>query len=282
MTQAESQSGESSGTTQREQVRAAVGSIQRRQWWLWSASVLVTLLLAVGVASFALPGLLKQGEAMYAIYLNQAVRGLVGLVLLFNIYSVYQQLQIHRIQSQLADQVSALSTVEERTEEVYKLAALDALTGLYNRRSGEQRLNEEIARCQRSRCILTILAIDVNGLKAVNDRLGHPAGDELLRQFSLRLSRAIRGSDVAIRMGGDEFIVLLPECAPEEVHIVLDRLGGLNVNLNGEMIPVEFASGWTSYVRGEAAEDLLKRADDALYADKRSGKEQPKPTPALP
>ena len=152
--------------------RAAMG---KRQWWLWSSGVMVTLLLTIGIASFAFPGLLKQEDAFYSFELNQALHGLVGLVLLFNVYTVYQQLQIRRLQQTLTGQVSALDKMEARTEEVYKLALLDALTGLYNRRCGEQRLAAEVARTQRNGLPLTVIMLDLNGLKIVNDKYGHHA-----------------------------------------------------------------------------------------------------------
>jgi diguanylate cyclase (GGDEF)-like protein len=281
MTQMGSQSGKSAGAAQAEQVQASVVRIQRRQWWLWSSTLLVTMLLALGIASFSLPGLLAQAEGFYSFYLSQAMRGLVGLVLLFNVYTVYQQLQIHRIQRQLAEQVSALATMEGRTEEVYKLAALDPLTGLYNRRSGEQRLSQEILRSHRNGYSLTVLMIDLNDLKFVNDKFGHAAGDALIKNFTQRLNKAIRGSDVAARLGGDEFLALLPECKPEQVQHVLGRLNGLKMDFDGQTIPTTFSAGWTNYIPGEAPEDLLKRADDALYMDKRNRKENGNPTFAM-
>ncbi len=248
--------------------------VGRRQWWLWSSAVLVTLLLTLGIASFAFPGLLTQADATYSFHLSQAVRGLVGLVLLFNVYTIYQQLQIHRMQRGLTDQISALDKMETRTEEVYKMAMLDPLTGLYNRRSGEQRLAEEVSRSQRHGRPLTVVALDLNRLKDVNDRFGHLAGDELIKYFAGRISRAVRGSDLAVRLGGDEFLLLLPECKPEDVQLVLGRLSGVTMDLNGESISLSFSAGWTNYVPGESPEELLKRADDALYVNKRLGREQ--------
>ncbi len=248
--------------------------IERREWWLWSSVMMVTLLLTLAVASFAFPGLLGQAEAYYSFYLGQAVRGLVGLVLLFNVYVVYQQLQIHRIRRQLAEQMSAVGKVEELAEEVYKLAVLDSLTGLHNRRSGEQRLAAEIARSQRHGHPLTVLLLDLNDLKDINDELGHAAGDALIKHFAERLNKAIRGSDLAIRLGGDEFLAVLPECKIEEVRHVLGRLSGLRMQWGEQMIDVTFSAGWTNYIPGELSEELLKRADDALYVNKRAWKEQ--------
>jgi diguanylate cyclase (GGDEF)-like protein len=252
--------------------REHLRTLDRRQWWLWSSTVLVLALLTIAVASFAFPKMLSIEEVTYSFYLNQAVRALVGIVLVFCVYVVYQQTMIVRMRNQLADQIQSLARVESLTDEVYKLAALDQLTGLYNRRSGEQRLAEEISRAVRHERPLTILLMDLDGLKQINDKLGHAAGDLVLKGFSDRLRKAIRGSDLAVRLGGDEFMVLLPECRADEVKHVLNRLDGLEVEYESTRVPCRFSRGWTDYKPGESAEELLRRGDEALYADKRAGK----------
>jgi diguanylate cyclase (GGDEF)-like protein len=271
--QSEPQCTPASAGLQADHIRTNIRRIARRQWFLWSSAVMVTLLLTLGIASFAFPGLLTQAQDS-SFLLSQAIHGLVGLVLLFNVYTIYQQLQIHRIQRQLCDQVEALGKVEVRTEEVYKLAVLDPLTGLHNRRSGEERLMEEISRAQRYARPLTILTLDLDGLKHVNDTFGHSAGDELIKSFAERLNNAIRGSDLAVRLGGDEFLVLLPECRPEEVRHVLGRLSGLKVECDERLVEVSFSAGWTDFRPGESPGELLKRADDALYVNKRANLRQ--------
>jgi len=277
----ESQPVPTTGSGAAEDIRNSLRRLQRRQWWMWSSAVLVTLLLTLAIASFAFPGLLSQGSGFSSFYLDQSVRGLVGLVLLFNVYTIYQQTQINKIQGQLAQQMEAMSKMEVRTEEVYKLAALDALTGLYNRRSGEQRLRSEILRAERTGRPLTILVLDLDGLKTMNDRHGHAAGDELIRAFAQSLNRAIRGSDLAVRFGGDEFLVLLPDCKLDEVRYVLTRLSGHKMDYQGLSAAIAFSAGWANHRSGESAEELLKRADDALYVNKRASKESSGATPTV-
>jgi diguanylate cyclase len=267
-------SSQSNQGVQPDAFRENLRRLDRRQWWLWSSTMLVLILLTVAVASFAFPAMLSIEQRTYSFYLNQSVRALVGIVLLFAVYLVYQQLMIIRIRNQIADQMHSLAKVESLTNEVYKLAALDQLTGLYNRRSGEQRLAEEISRAVRHERPLTVLLMDLDGLKQINDRLGHAAGDLVLKGFAERLQRAIRGSDLAVRLGGDEFMVLLPECRADEVRHVVARVEGLEVQYNKvEKIPCRFSRGWTDYRPGETSEELLKRADEALYSNKRAGKE---------
>lgn len=256
-----------------EAFRESLRRLDRRQWWLWSTTMLVLILLTVAVATFAFPAMLSRDHQTYSFYLNLSVRALVGIVLVFMVYVVYQQTMIMRIRNQISDQVQSLAKVENLTQEVYKLAALDQLTGLYNRRSGEQRLAEEISRAVRHQRPLTVLLIDLDGLKQINDRLGHAAGDMLLKGFAERLQKAIRGSDLAVRLGGDEFMVLLPECRADEVRHVVARVEGLEVQYNSDKISCRFSRGWTDYRVGETSEELLKRADEALYANKRAGKQ---------
>ncbi|MGD0955370.1 MAG: GGDEF domain-containing protein [Candidatus Acidiferrales bacterium] len=265
---------------QTESFRENLRRLDRRQWWLWSSTLLVLILLTVAVASFAFPAILSKEQESYSFYLNQAVRALVGIVLLFSVYLVYQQTIIIRMRNQMADQIESLARVQNLTNEVYKLAALDQLTGLYNRRSGEQRLAEEISRAVRHERPLTVLLLDLDGLKQTNDRLGHAAGDLVLRGFAQRLQKAIRGSDLAVRLGGDEFMVLLPECRADEVRHVVARVEGLEIEYNSEKISCRFSRGWTDYKAGETSEELLKRADEALYANKRASKQQNASTPS--
>jgi diguanylate cyclase (GGDEF)-like protein len=273
-------SSQQSQSMQPDAFRENLRRLDRRQWWLWSSTVMVLILLTIAIASFAFPAMLSIEQQTYSFYLNQSIRALVGIVLLFAVYLVYQQMMIMKIRNQISDQMHSLTKVENLTNEVYKLAALDQLTGLYNRRSGEQRLAEEISRAVRHERPLTILLMDLDGLKQINDRLGHAAGDMVLKGFAERLQRAIRGSDLAVRLGGDEFMVLLPECRADEVRHVVARVEGLEVQYSVEKIPCRFSRGWTDYRPGETSEELMKRADEALYANKRAGKQASQTTPA--
>ena len=267
-----------------EHIRKNLTHLERRERWLWSTTVAVILLLTLGVASFAFPALLSREQSTYSFYLNQSVRALVGLVLLFSVYLIYQRNLISKLRNELTGQMNSLAKVESLASEVYKLAALDQLTGLYNRRSGEQRLAQEISRAQRHGRPLTILLMDIDGLKLMNDTHGHAAGDTALKGFADRLQRAIRGSDLAIRLGGDEFMALLPECRADEVRHVLARIEGFEFDCNDQKIRLHFSRGWTDYRTGESSQELLLRADKELYADKRAGKQGNReiPRPAVP
>ncbi len=255
-----------------QEIQASLQKLERRDWWLWVLAMVVMLLLTLAVVSLSFPGLLKFEDPFFQFSLNQSVRGLVGLVLLFNTYTIYQQTMIKRLRRQLSEQLNAMGHLRTRAEEFHKQATIDSLTGLYNRRFAEQRLTAEAARSQRYGHPLTVLSIDLNDFKQINDRYGHPAGDQVLKEFADRLNRAIRVSDLAVRMGGDEFLVLLPECPAEQVQTLLARLSPLEVDYGGRKIPVSFSAGWVGYERGETPEQFLERADQTLYADKRARK----------
>ncbi len=255
-----------------QQIHASLEKLERRDWWLWSLAIVVMLMLTLAVVSLTFPGVLKSEDPFFQYGLNQAVRGLVGLVLLFNTYTIYQQVMIKRLRRQLSQQLDAMGRLEIRAQEFHKQATIDALTGLANRRFGEQRLAAEAARSQRYGHPLTVLALDLNDFKQINDRYGHPAGDLVLKEFAALLKGAVRVSDLAVRMGGDEFLVLLPECPIEQVQNLLDRLRSLVVDHQGHKIPVKFSAGWVGYERGESPAQFLERADQTLYAEKRAGK----------
>jgi len=262
-----------SGIEEMQRIRASLARLERRDWWLWSAAVVVMLLLTVAVVSMSLPALMSDPYSFFQFHLEQAVRGLVGLVLLFNLYTIYQQVLIKRLRAQLASQIEMMAGLRLRANEYHKLAMVDPLTGLYNRRFAELRLTAEVDRSKRYGHPLTVVVIDLNDFKQINDKLGHLAGDLVLKEFGLRLSRSIRVSDLAVRMGGDEFLVILPECPAEQIPGLLTRLENLEVNFRGTDIPVRFSAGVAGFDAHGTPEQMLERADRALYAQKSEMKQ---------
>jgi diguanylate cyclase (GGDEF)-like protein len=252
----------SEGATERELTRE-LRQIDKRDWWVWSYSIFVILLLSFAVVALALPAVRQGTETIFGIKRVEAVLGLIALVLLFDVYVVYQQILIKRLRRQLAEK-------QDQADQLRSLAMVDSLTGLYNRRFAEQRLAAEVARSEHQGHPLTVLILDLSNFKQINETHGHPAGDQVLKEFATRLNKVIRGSDLAVRLGGDEFLVLLPECTLEQLKLVLGRLGFLEVDWQGQVIPVTFSAGWKQYELGERPEQLLARAVQALDARKRA------------
>ena len=246
--------------------------LDKRDWWLWTTAVIVMMLLTFAVFSLSFPDLLRLDDPFFQFSLNRAVRGLIGLVLLFNAYTIYQQVTVKRLRRLFSKQLEETRVLQVRMEEFHNLAIKDPLTSLYNRRYAKERLASEASRSMRYGHPLTVLALDLDKFKQINDTYGHPAGDEVLKTFASRLNSAIRLSDLASRMGGDEFMVLLPECAIDRAEILLARLRPMEIKYDGQTIPIRFSAGWVGYEKGETIEQFLERADRTLYADKRATK----------
>ncbi len=167
--------------------------------------------------------------------------------------------------------------------ELKELAATDSLTGLANRRAFLDRLQPEIARSRRSGSEFSIVLLDLNKFKTVNDVYGHAAGDQVLMRVGETLSQIVRQSDMAARFGGDEFILLFPESNRAEAAEVLDRLRSVSIfvpDRAGSRARISFAWGLAAWPHdGEDIEQLLQVADRRLYVMKReSGVPTPGPT----
>ena len=157
--------------------------------------------------------------------------------------------------------------------QVYRaMAYRDPLTGLWNRRYFEERLNEELSRSQRagSSRRFSVMVLDLNDFKATNDRYGHPVGDTVLKDVGDFLVTHLRHHDVACRTGGDEFSVLLPDLSAEDCGHLVDRLrGGLDEANSSRRIPISLSLGTASWPEaGDTIDALMTRADEAMYADK--------------
>ena len=263
MNQSNTNADEASKVPQQEGYSARLLELQRREWWTWGLSVLVMLMLTAGVASLAFPIIMEEGKSLWASGVFQAVAGLVFMIIIFGCYLTYEKFLINRLRMEIAER--QLHSAQWRN-----LALVDPLTGLYNRRFMERTLKAEVGRALRKHYELTVVVFDLNNFKAINDRLGHPAGDLVLKAFAGHLSAVIREADTAARLGGDEFMLILPECKAGQVPAMLRRLEPISVDLNGEKVPIHFAVGWAEYWRGIEPEELLAEADRALYEDKEN------------
>lgn len=154
-----------------------------------------------------------------------------------------------------------------------EFALTDALTRSYNRGMGMRTLEQEIARSRRNGLPLTVLMIDLDEFKKLNDRYGHLQGDVALRATADQLRKTVRRTDTVCRYGGEEFMIVLPETTPEDASVLAARLFtgveecGKEVNL-----PITISIGLSSMRAGDDASKILERADRALYASKNQGR----------
>lgn len=171
----------------------------------------------------------------------------------------------------------ALALERERTRQrIRQLAYYDGLTGLPNRSLLRARAEQAIASAERGQQPLALLFIDLDRFKQVNDSLGHPAGDQLLRHVAMLLQRELRASDVVGRLAGDEFVVVLPSCDVGRATVTLERLQAVlaePVGIAGRSLMASASVGVAMFpADGRDMDTLLSRADAAMYRAKAEGR----------
>jgi len=248
-----------------EEIRASQRQLERRDLWVWGNAVIVILSLTALVVALSVSFYLEGVKTIFGWKLSMAVRGLATIVVFFTGYMIYQHLRLRAIQRQLAER-------QIEAEVFRRLAMFDPLTGLYNRRFAEQRLRAEIARSERRGLSMLVVLLDLDDFKSINDKNGHLVGDLVLKEFAKVLSSSTRGSDLAVRWGGDEFMMLLLDCEVDQLSLVLNRLQGFGVDVNGKRMPVSFSVGSKAYEIGDTFEKLIEAADQNLYSNKAAGK----------
>ncbi len=158
--------------------------------------------------------------------------------------------------------------------EVARLASSDALTGLANRRQLDFALGREVARTVRTKEPLSVALIDIDHFKDINDTFGHVAGDEVLREVAGALARSVRDVDLVSRYGGEEFAIVLPNCASAGALVVIERVRAAVAGLGGVAKVTVSAGIATAAGEGTDGDSLIAAADEALYESKRAGRDR--------
>jgi diguanylate cyclase (GGDEF)-like protein len=167
------------------------------------------------------------------------------------------------------DAIARLCEVALRLDRLHYESLHDPLTGLYNRRGFDDHLGASISRSVRYGWSFGLVLLDLDGFKAVNDRIGHQGGDTVLRQVGEQLRHGLRAGDIAARVGGDEFALLLHIDGPNSIEAILDRLHGHQGNNEGDIT-------WTAGLamcpdEASTVDDLYRVADLRLYESKAAG-----------
>ena len=186
-------------------------------------------------------------------------------------WSISSAVQRDRLSEEL---IEARRAVESRAEELQVLSMTDDLTGLMNRREMERRAHVLIKDARRAGRPVSMLMMDIDDFKAINDRYGHAHGDEVLRQVGHCLGEHGRETDLIARFGGEEFVILLPGTSLSDARRYAARIDGLLRAIRVDAVSITFSTGVTGVEDAETAgfEDLFKMADRALYRAKDQGK----------
>jgi diguanylate cyclase (GGDEF)-like protein len=196
--------------------------------------------------------------------------------------AVYSRSESHRFEEELIRELEELAkragpAIENarRFREARQLADLDALTGLHNRRYFHETLAREVARAQRYGRRLALIVFDLDDFKAINDRIGHLSGDAVLAETAERVRDVVRSADIACRVGGDEFSVILPESTGADADQLYHRLrGAVSSRAVGQAGRLFVSAGITELLPDDDPTSFFERADEALYRAKELGKGQ--------
>jgi len=261
---------EGSGAFRALQIDTELRHLVRSEWWLWFFACTVTLLASAALVLSFLPFLFRQANHFYEIRPDQAQWSTAALLVVFNAWLVYRQWSFRRRRKQL----NAQNPFPERTgSDISDASGFDPLTGLHTRVSIEQQLGKEIGRARRENTSLSVATIHIEEFAQITQRHGKAAVDSLLKEFARRLKKAIRGSDLAVRLAGGDFLLILTECTLGEVKLILNRVGPLEMVSAGEKVPIPYATGWVDYQPGELPSDLLKRATQILHLYENASKD---------
>ena len=207
-----------------------------------------------------------------------------------NIWCAAHWIRFHESEQQLVRSIVVLSDTSKQhrhAQELWTLAHTDLLTGLPNRNLFLDSYNQALTLAKRLALGAAVFWIDLDGFKAVNDRLGHAAGDAVLQQVAQRLKSSIRSSDTVARIGGDEFAIILTDVDGAESAEQLAQLLVLGLRKTYELpqglAPISASIGIAMYPQHACSvEDLMRLADAAMYGAKRAGKDQVQMAQSLP
>jgi diguanylate cyclase (GGDEF)-like protein len=191
------------------------------------------------------------------------------------------QAALEALAQEVAHQRGLNAQLKRTLAEVEQLADTDPLTRVYNRRAFNRELARHLAYAKRYAVNTALIFIDLDGFKAINDALGHPAGDKVLRAVGRLLLAQVRGSDVVGRLGGDEFAIILPHAEPEGALYKAKQLSeavgsAVDAALEGAPIPEPLREGFGGsfglalFQHGDTADTLIARADEAMYLAKQA------------
>ena len=221
---------------------------------------------------------LGEGDAVHA-GLAVPLRGEAGPIGFLTVFSrspsrSFGDAELEALE-ELASRAGPAIENARRFREARRLADLDALTGLHNRRYFHETLEREVSRAQRYGRKLALIVFDLDDFKAINDRIGHLAGDAVLADASERVRGAVRSADIACRVGGDEFAIVLPESTLHDADQLYRRVrAAVSAGPIGQAGRIFLSAGVAELEEDDTPTSFFERADEALYRAKEAGRDR--------
>jgi diguanylate cyclase (GGDEF)-like protein len=241
-------------------------ALDGRDLYLWSIAILVAVIVSAGFLMLAVPQWRDSTFEVSARYIPVLFFGFIVLVILVNLYLLEQRLQLKRNRLELIRQLV-------RSEAAELTAQIDPLTETFNRRCLEPLLNKELATAERRRSALSVVMIDLDDFRNINNKHGHSVGDRVLKIAVDIMRRTLRASDSIVRYGGDEFVVVMPDTNAQQAACGLQRLLGNVVrwNQNPEVpdVMISLSAGVAEYHHGVTVGELIDEADRKMYETKK-------------
>jgi diguanylate cyclase (GGDEF)-like protein len=248
-------------------VNRELRKLEKRDWELWLIVTATGILVGAGLLAVLLPAaFLKSGNLHFEITVSKELAcGLFVLLTLANTYLVSRRIEFRQLRQKM------ISTAMQN--ELIRLQSFtDPLTEIYNRRSLEELAGRFIGQAKRLGNPLTFLLIDVDRFKQVNTRFGHLTGDFVLTEIATLLKGSIRGTDVAIRYGGDEFLIALANTNAAGTATVVNRIQGFlkewNQSSSLDDFTISLSIGMAEWTDGKTLDEVLDLADRNMYEEK--------------
>lgn len=241
--------------------------LEKRDWELWGIVSLTGVLAAAALLALLLPAaFLKNDNIHFEINVSRPLAiGLFVLLALLNTYLVTRRFELRRLREELISTTLQKQLIEQQS-------FTDPLTEIYNRRSLDEITGRFISHARRQKRPLTLMMVDLDNFKQVNTRFGHLTGDLVLSEFASLLKASIRGSDAAIRYGGDEFVIILADTKAAEAQRVVERISAhlaeWNRADNLQDFTLTASVGIAEWVDGQTLDEMLDCADRKMYEDK--------------
>ncbi len=253
--------------TRLEQLAQELHTLDDSDSHTWSVGLLILMLVATGFLALVLPNVMwgVKTVRVNSDYLPQLFFGFLALIVLFSIYAFDKKRALQRARDELVRQLV-------RSEAAEMMSLVDPLTELFNRRYLDQIISKEVSRANRYGSELAVMMIDVDDFKSVNTRFGHLFGDRVLTAVADLLKATFRNSDIVIRYGGDEFLVILAQTAEHDAQTaalrLVDEVEEWNKRSLFDGYTMSLSYGLASFAGNQDAREVIETADAQMYMQK--------------